>query len=72
MKYVSKKLLGHEIFKSMVSWATIYFFKKFVSPPSYILNVRSLNTSVVLIWKSANWFTEQMHWLNFVWGQIDI
>ena len=54
MKYISKKLLGHEIFRSMVSWATIYFFKKFVSPPSYILNVRSLNTSVVLIWKSAN------------------
>ena len=49
MKYVSKKLLGHEIFGSMVSWATNSFFEEFVKPsappppPSYILNVRSLN-----------------------------
>ena len=27
MKYFSKKLLGHEIFKSMVSWVTNLFSK---------------------------------------------
>ena len=27
MKYFRKKLLGHEIFRSMVSWATIFFKK---------------------------------------------
>ena len=27
MKYFSKKLLGHETFRSMVSWATKYFLK---------------------------------------------
>ena len=27
MKYFPKKLLGHEIFGSMVSWATDFFFK---------------------------------------------
>ena len=27
MKYFLKKLLGHEIFRSMVSWATKYFLK---------------------------------------------
>ena len=27
MKYFSKKLLGHEIFRSMVSWATKIFLK---------------------------------------------
>ena len=51
MKYFLKKLLGHEIFRSMVSWAMEFFFEKFVkpsapssSPPStYILNVRSLS-----------------------------
>ena len=26
MKYFLKKLLGQEIFRSMVSWATIFFF----------------------------------------------
>ena len=52
MKYFLKKLLGHEIFRSLVSWATIFFLEKFVkisapppSPPSsYILNVLSLKT----------------------------
>ena len=45
MKYFLKKLLGHVIFRSMVSWATKMFFEKFVKPsglPSYILNVRSV------------------------------
>ena len=32
MKYFRKKLLGHEVFRSMVSWATKFFFKKFVKP----------------------------------------
>ena len=27
MKYFLKKLLGHEIFRSMVSWATKFFLK---------------------------------------------
>ena len=41
MKYFLKKLLGHEIFKSVVSWAT-KFFEKFVkpsgpSPPTYLM-----------------------------------
>ena len=45
MKYFPKKLLGQEVFRSMVSWAKKYFFEKFVkpsAPPSYIFNVRSL------------------------------
>ena len=46
MKYFPKKLLGHEIFRSMVYWATDFFFlEKFVkpsSPTSHILSVRSL------------------------------
>ena len=46
MKYFTKKLLGHEIFSSLIPWATKYFFKKFVKlsdTPSYILNVHSLS-----------------------------
>ena len=47
MKYFLKKLMGHEVSSSMASWATKFFFEKFVKPfappsPSYILNVRSL------------------------------
>ena len=45
MKYFLKKLLCHEIFRSLVSWATKFFFGKFVKssgPLFYILNVRSL------------------------------
>ena len=44
MKYFPKKLLGHEIFRSMVPWATNFFKKisKTLRPSSYILNVRSL------------------------------
>ena len=41
MKHFLKKLPGHEIFRSMASWAYKIFFEKFVKP-SYILNVRSL------------------------------
>ena len=40
MKYFLKKLLGHEIFRSMVSWTT-KFFEKFVKPsyppPTYVM-----------------------------------
>ena len=32
MKYLPKRLLGHEIFRSMVSRATNFFFEKFVKP----------------------------------------
>ena len=44
MKNFLKKLLGHEIFRSMVSWTTKFFGELFkaLGPPSYILNVRSL------------------------------
>ena len=58
MKYLLKKLLGNEIFGSMVSWATKCFFEKlaksFTRPPPpprpphpspYILNLRSVNQS---------------------------
>ena len=34
MKYFLKKLGGHEIFRSMVSWATKYFLKKMENPPA--------------------------------------
>ena len=37
MKYFPKKLLGHEIFGSMVSWATDFFFEKFVKPSAPLL-----------------------------------
>ena len=52
MKYFLKKLLGHEIFRSMVSCATNFFFEKFVKPsgpPSFILNVRSLKAGEFFI-----------------------
>ena len=45
LKFFTKKLLGQEIFGSLVPWARKNFFEKFVkfsSPPSYIINVRSL------------------------------
>ena len=41
MKYFPKKLLNHEIFRCMVSWATNFFFQKCVkpsgSPPTYLM-----------------------------------
>ena len=41
MKHFLKKLLGHEIFKSMVFWATKSFFEKIVKPsgppPTYLM-----------------------------------
>ena len=49
MKDFRKKLLSHEIFVPMVSWATNFLFENLVKPsappppPSYILNVPSLN-----------------------------
>ena len=42
MKDFLKKLLGHETFRSMVSWAMKIFLKNPPALPSYILNVRSL------------------------------
>ena len=40
MKYLLKKLLGHEIFRAMVSWTTIFFFLifKILSPPLLLLH----------------------------------
>ena len=52
MKYFLKKLLGLEIFRSMVSWATNFFFEKSIKPsdpPCYILNVQSLKM-ILNIW----------------------
>ena len=51
MKYFLKILLGHEIFRSMVSRATNFFFFQFIKPsgfPFYIHNVHSLikNSSI--------------------------
>ena len=37
MKYFLKKLLGDEIFRSMVSWATKIFLENLVSPPTYLM-----------------------------------
>ena len=34
MKYSLKKLLGNEIFRSMVSWATKIFLKNLQNPPA--------------------------------------
>ena len=51
MKYFPKKLLGHEIFRSMISLVT-NVFEQFVkpssspSPPFYILNKRSLTNFI--------------------------
>ena len=42
MKYFLKKLLGREIFRSMVLWATKFFLKNLSNPPAPPLNVRSL------------------------------
>ena len=58
MKYFLKKLMGHEIFRSVVSWATKYFLKNLENlpaPPSYILNVRSLKHSK----KRNSWLCER-------------
>ena len=47
LKYFPKKLLGHEIFRSMLSWATNFFWKicKTLHLSSYIFNVGSLTCS---------------------------
>ena len=44
MKYFLKKIMGHEIFRSMVSWATKNVLKNLLIPPAppLLLNVRSL------------------------------
>ena len=46
MKYFLKKILDHEIFRSMVSRATNSFFENFAKrsgPPSDIFHICSLN-----------------------------
>ena len=32
MKYFPYKLLGHEIFRPIVSWAMVFFFEKLLKP----------------------------------------
>ena len=56
MKYFPGKLLGHEIFRSMVSQATNFFWKicKTLQTPSYILNVRSFN-SISIVSNTVTW-----------------
>ena len=50
-KYFLKKLLDHEVFRSMVSWAMIFFLILSPSgPQSYILNVRSLSSFKMKSW----------------------
>ena len=72
IKYFSKKLLGHEIFRSMVSWATNSFLGKFVkhsnAPPPpppllppltylmYALYYKCLKTHVLPINSKLNYF----------------
>ena len=34
MKYYLKKLLGHEKFRTMISWATNFFLKSLCNPPT--------------------------------------
>ena len=49
INFFSKKLLDHEIFSSMIHWATKFYLEKLENPPvppSYMLNVRSLNHSL--------------------------
>ena len=46
MKYFLKKLLGHEILRSMIFWAIKFFLSKIVKSSGshpYILHARSLN-----------------------------
>ena len=69
MEYFLKKLLGHEIFKSMVSRATNLFFEKFVKPfvlSSSIINVRSLknllqNRYIMKFWKAVVKYDNFLH-----------
>ena len=50
MKYFLKKLMGHEIFRSMGFLGYEILFEKIyktLRPPSYILNVRSLKQQLL-------------------------
>ena len=53
MKYFLKKLLGHEIFSSMVSLSYEFFFEKFVKPsgppPTYLMYAPLLCTPFIFI-----------------------
>ena len=70
MKYFLKKLLDLQIFRSLFSWATNFFFERFVKPsssPFYILNVRSLIFIHILekavnALLSANFVIETFNW----------
>ena len=64
MKYFLKILLGHEIFRSMVSRATIFFFQ-FIKPsgfPFYIHNVHSLiKNSSIYFGGIETFFPQNLH-----------
>ena len=74
MKHFPKKLLGREIFRSMVSWSTNFFFWKIFKTlfphlrSSYILNVRSLTSLIQL--PLANYVPAMCHLtLKLMWPQ---
>ena len=77
MKCFLKKLLNHEIFRSMVSWAMKNFFENFVKlsdPYSYILDVRSLKPQhhflcPVSKWQSPNHCEVSLR-CNVLWDLI--
>ena len=54
MKYFSKKLLGHEIFRSTASWAAIFFRKICnisAAPPTYLMYSSLFNFVKILMVK---------------------
>ena len=61
MNYFQKKLLGYEIFRSMVSWARKRFLKTFKNPssptltpsPTYIINRLSLMQIYIILLSTA-------------------
>ena len=61
MKYFLKKLLGHEIFRSMASWATKNLLKKFVKPSA----VRWIQTHPRWIYSvpgpNSLWYNDGLH-----------
>ena len=60
MKYFPKKLLGHEIFRSIVSWATKYFLKNLQNPsalsPTYSMYAPLMFRSLMLHYLMMHYF----------------
>ena len=54
MKYFLKKLLGHEIFRCMVSWATKIFLENLENPPSppptYLMYAPEINELIHIMY----------------------